>query len=368
MGHLVDIIEKYDYSAQWPWMHRILFGNSLHNYFICLLTFIAVWALLLFLRSFLKSKVKHLATEKQSAYWRLCFELLRDIRSIFYPTMALYVATRRLDFPPTLDKWFSIFFLSVLVVQIVQIASELLVFFLTRNSSAISGDLRAQNTNRNIVLLVRFGLWMAGALFILDNAGFNVGTFIAGLGIGGVAIALASQAILGDTFSSFAISLDKPFVPGDYIVVDNFQGTIELIGLKTTRVRSISGEMLVFSNSDLCKSRLRNFKQMAERRISVKIGVTYDTDPVNLRKLPKTLQSIVESTARTRFDRAHFAIYGDFALIFELVYYVLSKEMIDYMDVQQDINFKILEEFSEAGISIAFPTQTIQLQTNKLPV
>lgn len=368
MIHLVDFIEKYDFSAQWPWMQQFLFGNTLHSYYIALLTFIAVWAALLFLRTFLKSKVKHLAEQNQSAYWQLCYELLRDIRRIFYPAMAMYVASRRLDFPPVTGKWLSIFFLSVLVLQFVMFTSELIVFFLTRNSSGNSCDLRTRNTNRNIVLLVRFTLWAAGILFVLDNAGFNVATFIAGLGIGGVAIALASQAILGDTFSSFAISMDKPFVPGDYIVVDEFQGTIEIIGLKTTRIRSLTGELLVFSNSDLCKSRVRNFKQMIERRITAKIGVTYDTSPENLRKLPDLLKLIVESTAKTRLERVHFATYGDFALIFDVVYYVLSREIMDSMDAQQEINFKIFDEFNKAGISIAFPTQTIQLQTNKLPV
>jgi small-conductance mechanosensitive channel len=366
VAQVVEYMEKFDILAKTPWMRQEIAGNALHDYLLAVLTFIAVWWILLALRRFLSSRINAIAVSQQSPYWALLRDLVREIRSYFFPVMAFYVATRRLEISPVVTRYITIFCLSVLVIQAVKIASELLVFFLTRNQREdASCDLAARNTNRNIVLLVRLSLWSAGVLFILDNAGFNVGTFIAGLGIGGVAIALASQAILGDTFSSFAISLDKPFEPGDFIVVDDFQGTIEQIGLKTTRMRSLSGELLVFSNTDLCKSRLRNFKKMHERRVVCRIGVTYETSFANVKKIPVMLKSIVEDQKNVRVERVHFASYGDSALIYELVYYVGSREMIDYMDIQQEINFRIFEEFAKAGISMAYPTRTLHVVQSK---
>jgi len=365
MSQLFNFIEKYDITAQWPSMRVEYLGNSLHSYLLSLLTFIAVWVALLYLRSFVKSRVHAIAVSEGSHYWALLRDLLREIRPFFFPVMALYVATRRLELSPLSMKYLTIFCLAVLVVQIIKIASEIVVFFITRNRTADSSDSGSRNANRNIIMLIRFALWSAGLLFILDNAGFNVATFIAGLGIGGVAIALASQAILGDTFSSFAISLDKPFEAGDYIVVDNFQGTIEVIGLKTTRIRSLTGELVIFSNSDLSKSRIRNYKRMQQRRINTKLGVTYDTSYENLRKIPDILRSIFDEVENAKLDRVHFASYGDYALIFELVYFVPTPEMADYMNVQQELNFRIHEEFSKAGIEFAFPSQTIYLQQNK---
>ncbi len=365
MSQLINFIEKYDITTRWPSMQLEFFGNSVHNYFLSLLTFIAVWWVLLFLRSFAKARVHAIAVSEGSQYWALLRDLLREIRPFFFPVMAIYIATRRLDLSPITTRYLTIICMAVLVIQIVKIASELIVFFITRNRTDDTTDVATRNANRNIIMLIRFALWSAGALFILDNAGFNVATFIAGLGIGGVAIALASQAILGDTFSSFAISLDKPFEPGDYVVVDNFQGTIEVIGLKTTRIRSHTGELVIFSNSDLSKSRIKNYKRMQHRRISTKLGVTYDTSSLDLRRIPDLILNIVNSVEHARMDKVHFASYGDSALIFELTYFVPTQAVVDFMDVQQEINFRIHEEFGKAGINFAFPSQTLYLHHNK---
>lgn len=368
VSQAVEYIAKFDFLAKTPWMRQEIGGNALHDYLLSVLTFVAVWWILLALRRFIGGRINKIAVSQQSLYWALLRDLVREIRAYFFPVMAFYIATRRLEFSDSAGKYITIFCLSVLVFQAVKIASELIVFFFTRNQREEACDLAARNTNRNIVMLVKLGLWSAGVLFILDNAGFNVGTFIAGLGIGGVAIALASQAILGDTFSSFAISLDKPFEPGDFIVVDDFQGTIEQIGLKTTRIRSLSGEMLVFSNTDLCKSRLRNFKKMNERRVVIRIGITYETSFENVKRVPDMLRAIVEEQKDVHVDRVHFASYGDSALIYEMVYFVHSREMSIHMDIQQQINFRIFEEFQKAGISMAYPTRTLHVVPAKVDV
>lgn len=210
-----------------------------------------------------------------------------------------------------------------------------------------------------VSFLVQTLIWSAVLLAALGNLGVNITAFVASLGVGGVAIALATQNILGDLFSSLAIVLDKPFVIGDFIVVGEFKGTVEKVGLKTTRLKALSGEQLIFSNADLLASRVRNFGRMNERRIAFKIGVTYQTPRSTVERIPAMLRTAVETQAPVRFDRAHFASYGDFSLDFEVVYFVLSADFNQYMDIQQRINLAILEQFEAAEVEFAYPTQTL---------
>jgi len=195
--------------------------------------------------------------------------------------------------------------------------------------------------------------------------GVDITALIAGLGIGGIAVALALQNVLGDLFASLSIVLDKPFVIGDFIIVDDLLGTVEHIGLKTTRVRSLFGEQLVFSNSDLLNSRIRNYKRMHERRIVFSLGVTYQTPYEKLAAIPDIIREIIELQEQVRFDRAHFKEYGDFALEFEIVYYMLVPDYNAYMDTQQAINLALYERFEKEGISFAYPTQTLYVSAEQ---
>ena len=200
---------------------------------------------------------------------------------------------------------------------------------------------------------------------MLDNLGFEVSTVIAGLGIGGIAIALAAQAILGDLFSYFVIFFDRPFEIGDFVILPNeFMGTIEYIGIKTTRIRSLSGEQIVVANTDLTNSRIRNYKRMERRRVVFKLGVIYQTTSKQLAEIATIVKTIIENQSDTTFDRGHFQSYGDFSLNFEFVYYVLSGDYNKYMDTQQAINLKIYEEFEKRGIEFAYPTQTLFVSKN----
>lgn len=194
---------------------------------------------------------------------------------------------------------------------------------------------------------------------ILDNLGVNITGLVAGLGIGGIAVALAVQNILGDLLASLSIVLDKPFVIGDFIVVDSLSGTIEHIGLKTTRIRSLSGEQLIFSNNDLLKTRIRNYKRMSERRIVFSFGIIYQTPTEKLKNVNKIVRDIIEKTENARFDRVHFKEYGDSSLNFEVVYFVIDPDYNIYMDVQESINLEIFRQFGEEGIEFAYPTQTL---------
>lgn len=204
-------------------------------------------------------------------------------------------------------------------------------------------------------------LWLALLLLTMDALGVNVTTVMAGLGIGGVAVALAAQKILGDLFASLSIVLDKPFVLGDFIVVGEDMGTIEKIGMKTTRIRSLSGEQLIFPNSDILQSRIRNYKRMTERRVSFNFGVIYQTTYEQLQEIPKLIKEIIGSVPETRIDRVNFKAYAPSSLDFETVYYVLSSDYNAYMNIQEKINLEIFKRFHDRGIHFAYPTQTVHM-------
>ena len=209
-------------------------------------------------------------------------------------------------------------------------------------------------------IAARLIVWSLILLLVLDNLGVDVTALVAGLGIGGVAVALAAQSILGDLFASLAIVLDKPFVLGDFLIVGDFMGSVEAIGLKTTRVRSLSGEQVVFGNSDLLNSRVRNYGRMFERRVVFPIGVTYQTPRPLLEKIPGTIKEAVEEHGeRVRFDRSHLKSFGSSSIDFETVYFVLTPDYNAHMDIQQAVNLRIHERFEADGIEFAYPTQTL---------
>ena len=214
-----------------------------------------------------------------------------------------------------------------------------------------------------VMLIINIVIWALGFVFLFDNLGYDVTAIITGLGIGGIAIALAAQNILGDLFNYFVIFFDRPFEVGDFLVIGDKNGIVEKIGIKTTRIRTLSGEELVFSNADLTNSRIHNYKKMQRRRILFSVGVTYETPAEKLRQIPGVLKEIIESKDElVDFDRAHFKEFGDSSLNFEIVYYINSAEYAVYMDIQQDYNFQIYEKFEEMGVDIAFPTRTLYIR------
>ncbi|MDR5763048.1 mechanosensitive ion channel family protein [Caballeronia sp. LZ035] len=212
--------------------------------------------------------------------------------------------------------------------------------------------------------MLRALLWSVLLLAVLANMGVNITAFVASLGVGGVAIALAVQSILSDLFASLAIGLDKPFEIGDFIVFNDVAGSIEQIGLKTTRIRSLSGEEIICSNTELLKSTIHNYKRMSERRIVFGFGVTYDCTPEQRRAVPQIVKDAVVAAGNTRFDRAHFKQFGESSLDFEVVYYVTEASFNLYMDIQQSINLELMSALAEKNIEFAFPTRTLYVVAN----
>ena len=205
-------------------------------------------------------------------------------------------------------------------------------------------------------------IWMIAVLLFFDNIGVKMGALVTGLGIGGVAVAFAAQNVLTDIFCFVTIFFDKPFEIGDFIVAGDNMGTVEHIGLKTTRLRALGGEQLIVSNTDLTKARVSNYKTMTKRRVVVSVGVTYDTTPEMLREIPKVVESIVGEIEDAEFSRAHFSAYGPYSLNFEIVYFVESADYVRYMDINQQINLRLMEEFHKLGVQFAYPTQTLLVE------
>jgi small-conductance mechanosensitive channel len=210
-----------------------------------------------------------------------------------------------------------------------------------------------------IVFIAGLTIWTLAFLLALDNLGVQIKPLLTGLGIGGVAVALAVQSVLGDVLASMSIALDKPFGIGDSLAVDDIQGTVEHIGVKSTRLRSISGEQIILANADVLKARVRNYGRMRERRSAFRLNVTYDTPPEKLRAIPAAVRAVIEAAPQTRFDRCHFLAFGDWSLQFEVVYYVTVSDYKTYADLQQTINLGILERFAALGVDIAFVSHSL---------
>jgi small-conductance mechanosensitive channel len=214
---------------------------------------------------------------------------------------------------------------------------------------------------KGFMTLIRVVVWGLATVFLLDNLGFRINTVIAGLGIGGIAVALAAQNVLGDLFAYFTIMFDRPFEIGDFIIVGEYMGVVNHLGVKTTRIGSLGGEQIIMSNKDLTDSRVRNYKRMEKRRILFRLGVTYQTPYEKLKEIPGIIRGIIEGIENSVVDRVHFSSYGDFSLVFEVVYYVMDRDYVKYMNIQEQINFQIHEEFEKRKIEFAYPTQTLFL-------
>ena len=335
---------------------RLFLDNDLRSWIIAAAQFAVWFTVLPLLRAFITRRVKALTPEQSAAPLELVLALLKKTTRLFLVVVASWLALRWLTIPEQFDRWIMAALLLVLWLQVARWGTATVNYLIEqrrrRDEAATEGA-----ASLNILRFVGVALvWVIAFLMLLANLGINITTLIAGLGIGGIAIALAVQNVLGDLLASLSIALDKPFKVGDFLTIGDEKGTVEHIGIKSTRLRSISGEQIVMSNSDLLSSRVRNFGLLFERRINFKIGIVYETPREKIERVPKILESVIRAQPRARFDRAHFAAFGDFSLNFEAVYFVLDPAYGTYMDTQQAINLSLLEEFQKAGIEFAYPT------------
>lgn len=294
----------------------------------------------------------------------LAADLLEKTKLLFILLLAFWVASNLLVLSARVEGYARTVLVIGLLLQLAIWGSAGVTFALDRyRERQREVDPGGATAVGALGFVARVGVWSVVALLALDNLGIDITALVTGLGVSGIAMALAVQNILKDLFSSLSIVLDKPFVIGDFIVVGEFSGTVEHVGLKTTRIRSLTGEQLVFSNSDLLESRIRNYRRMEERRATFAFGVTYDTDDTKLSRIPGVVREAIESQPNTRFDRCHFKSFADSSLDYEAVYHMLVPDYTAYMDVQQAVNLELVRRFREENIEFAFPTRTVLVTT-----
>lgn len=330
------------------------------EWLVAALVSLVLLLLLVLARGIVGRRARRRAEQRATGYAGLVAGLAESTKLLFVVIASVFVGSLFVEIGPRAQTVTASVAIIALLVQGGVWANVAVTFFVTRYTERrMEADPGSVTTVSVLAVASRIAIISLVVLLILDNLGVDITAMVAGLGIGGVAVALAAQNILGDLFASASIALDKPFVIGDFIIVGEQLGTVERIGLKTTRVRSLSGEQLIFSNNDLLQSRIRNFKRMYQRRVVFRINVVYQTPYEKLAAIAPMLREAVEAQEQTRFDRAHFAECGSHSLDYEVVYFVLSPDFNLYMDIQQAINLAIVRRFEEEGIEFAYPTQTI---------
>jgi len=341
------------------YLQRIYLGNTIASWLTATgIVLLAAVLIRLFAHIILK-KLSDWALRTKTTWDDFIVKIIRTTVMPLLYISCIYFAINTLTLPSGFMKVLHAAYLIVLTYYVLRMISSSFRKFVHAYIQSRGNHEGKEQQAGGLIIVVNIAIWTVGSIFLIDNLGYNVTTLVAGLGIGGIAIALAAQAILGDLFSYFVIFFDRPFEIGDFIVVDDKSGTIEHIGIKTTRIRTLGGEQLVCANTDLTNARLHNYKRLEKRRVIFTLGVTYQTTHDQLRQIPELVRQIIQGKTDVQFDRGHFSGYGDSSLNFEFVYYILSADYGIYMDKQQDIYLDIFRVFSEEGIEFAYPTQTV---------
>lgn len=329
----------------------------LESRFISILIFFGVLLAFYIFKAIIIGRLRKLSDRTKNDVDDFVIDLLKTPRLVFGLTVALIAAIGASGANP-----FSFTGVTVLTIAVAtyQVARSVGVVFDFSVRKASDGKRPAASV-QGLKTIVDIVIWIVGGLTVMSALGFNITSIIAGLGIGGIAVALALQNLLGDIFSSFSIYFDKPFTVGDYIVVGDNEGAVERIGMKTTRIRSLRGEEIVMSNRMLTERTVQNFGRLERRRVLELLGLEYGTSNAKLEKLPAQLEKIVESQEKAEFERVYFKSFGDSALLYEFSYYVNSSDFEEFTETRHRINMDIKALFEKQGLSMAFPTQTVHL-------
>ena len=339
------------------------FENPLRSYLIVLISLVLG---LILVRLFHRFGLRRIRRFSRSTRFKGDDVLVRVLDLTVLPILyfgIVYASLQSLELNETLATardFVGAFIVAICCILGIQQLIEYSLGFYYSSSRYNEEEKEKNRVKVNLILpAIRVVIWTVGAVFLLQNLGYDLSAVVASLGIGGIAIALASQGLLQDLFSYFAIVLDVPFSIGDFIVVDDYAGTVKHIGIKTTRLESISGEQLIFPNQYLTSAKIQNFQEMKRRQVVFSLGVIYDTSREKLIEIPRLIQEIIESIENTEFVRSHFTSYGASSLDFETVYYVLDSDYVIYMNIHQQINFAIWDAFKGRNIEFAYPSQTI---------
>ncbi len=344
-------------------LNYVIYHNPVQDWLVGIGVAMIFFLFVLLTQRFIHKKLIAFTAKTITIWDDLVAELICRLHPLFFLVLAVSFGSGRISLPKGVEVNLDHIIFIVVLIQAAVLCTHAVTFWIENfRKEKLESNAGAVTTLTSVGFVLRMMIWAMLILLGLDNLGVNITALIAGLGISGIAVALALQNILGDLFASFSIVLDKPFVMGDFIIIDDCMGTVEHVGLKTTRIRSLSGEQLIFSNADLLKCRIRNYKRMFERRVVFSLGVVYQTPHGKVAQIPEMIRQAVEKNAKVRFDRAHFKAFGDYALLFEVVYWIQDPDYTLYMDIQQAINLDMFKQFSEAGIEFAYPTQTLMME------
>lgn len=337
-----------------------VFSDTLGEYLLSVLLFLfALWALY-FIRKVVFKKLEEFSLKTETDLDDLLVKLLKKIRGPEYQLIAFYISIRHLHRSSSFDYALKMVMVVVFTYRFLTILEELFSYWLGKLAQDKKSPVAALESVR---IIFRIIVWLVAVLFVLHNAGLNIGALLTSLGIGGVAVALAAQTILGDIFNFFVILLDKPFKKGDFIVLGgSISGTVEEIGLKSTKIRSLSGEMITVTNTKIFADTIQNYATMKERRVVSSFGVTYQTPLPEIKKIPQIIKESVEKFSKVRFDRANMNKLNSYSIDFEFVYYITDPDYAFFMKVQEDILNEIISGLSREKISLAYPTQTVFIQ------
>ena len=349
------------------WLDDQLLGEPVRDWLTALGIALAALLVLALIKRIVVSRVSRITVRTETDWDDFAVEVVRRTRWLLVLFPVLAVATVSLEPPRVRDGLTTVAILAFLVQLALWTLVAINFWVASYKKKRLEADAASTTMITAFGFVGKIVLWTLILLLALDNLGVDITALIAGLGVGGIAVALALQNILGDLLASLSIILDKPFVIGDTIQVDDVMGTVETIGVKTTHVRSVSGEQVIFSNGDLLRSRIRNLKRMAERRVVVRFGVVYRTPVEKLARVPELVRRLVEAREQLRFDHAHLIRLGDSSLDFEVVYFVLSSDAQLHLDLQQKILLELLRRLEEEGVEIAYPTRTVFLEGQPSP-
>ncbi|PIQ96406.1 MAG: mechanosensitive ion channel protein MscS [Nitrospinae bacterium CG11_big_fil_rev_8_21_14_0_20_56_8] len=348
-------------------LQTVVGGNSILQWIFSLVFAALAWLLLSALKKRLREQVTTWGGDTVQPLFVLFGDLIDRTRRAFLLFLAVFFGSLFLTLPVTVTDIRTRVLILVVLFQGAVWGIRFVSFWVDYQIRLKNAeDDKATATMLGVLrIALKVALWAIVILVALDNLGVDTSALLAGLGLGGLAMALAAQNILGDLFGSLTIVMDKPFVIGDFIILGDIKGTVENIGLKTTRIRSLSGELLIVPNSDLLKGQVRNFKRMQERRVCYVLGVVYQTPLEKLKRAVEIIREVIEAQEKTRFERAHFKEYGAYSLNIEVVFWVLDSDYQVYMDINQQINFLLYERYRKEGIEFAYPTQSLLVE--KLP-
>lgn len=352
---MIELYDQFQESVE----HLLgfeLWGNSGLAYFNALIISLILLAVIKLTKNILLLKFDAWASKTTNTIDDHIVKILQGFSNFSLTWFSIFIVAR--FFLNTSDDIMKVIE-GVLIVLVIYEAVKVLSKVVTYSfEDRMKGDPTTLNA---ILVMIKIVLWIIGLLLVLSNLGFNVTTLAASLGVGGIAVALAAQTVLGDMFASFSIFFDKPFRIGDFIVIGTDQGTVKKIGLKTTRIETIQGEELIVSNSELTKARVQNFKRMKQRRVDFTIGLVYGTPVKKIEEAKDIIRKIIDDDERTEFMRAHFVAFGDFSLKIDVTYKVHNNDIVEFLDTQDSVNMQIAEAFEKAKLEMAFPTQTIHL-------